>query len=157
VGIALIILSLSHTPLPAPDYHNVRHHDGPGEVCEHHDHLLRWHPHAGIASDVAILHWHWFVPNEGSSGSNPSNKAPALHAHIADWLAPNWDENQPSVASTPRPIDDSAPAATLTLLPPVESTPAALASRDGPLAIHAFTATFAPGSDLTSLLLRRVC
>ena len=63
LGIILLILSMVHTPLPQPDFHNIRHHDGQGEVCEHHDHLLRWHPGATVASDVAVLHWHWFLPH----------------------------------------------------------------------------------------------
>ena len=69
LGISLLILSLVHTPLPQPDFHNIRHHDGPGEVCEHHDHLLRWHPGAGVARDVAVLHWHWFLPAD--PGTDP--------------------------------------------------------------------------------------
>ena len=55
--IGVVILSVIHVPLPQADYHNVRHHDGPGEICDHHDHLLRWHPSAdiGCRPDVAAL------------------------------------------------------------------------------------------------------
>src|SRR3954452_18321557 len=78
LGIVFLILSLVHAPLPQPDFHNIRHHDGPGEVCDHHDHLLRWHPGAGVARDVAILHWHWFLPtSEPSYGAAPVDQ-PAL-------------------------------------------------------------------------------
>ena len=42
LGITLLILSLVHAPWPQADFHNVRHHDEPGQVCEHHDHLLRY-------------------------------------------------------------------------------------------------------------------
>ena len=61
-GIGLLILSLVHVPLPQADYHNIRHHDAPGEICGYHDHLLRWHPSADLNDDVTMLHWHWFVP-----------------------------------------------------------------------------------------------
>ena len=44
LGIGFLILSAIHIPLPQADYHNIRHHDAPGEICLYHDHLLRWHP-----------------------------------------------------------------------------------------------------------------
>ena len=62
LGVGLLILSLVHVPLPQADYHNIRHHDKPGEICGYHDHLLRWHPSADVDDDVTMLHWHWFVP-----------------------------------------------------------------------------------------------
>ena len=62
MGIGILILSLVHVPLPQADYHNIRHHDAPGEICGYHDHLLRWHPSADHDDDVTMLHWHWFVP-----------------------------------------------------------------------------------------------
>ena len=58
----MLILSVVHVPLPQADYHNIRHHDAPGEICVYHDHLLRWHPSADLDDDVTMLHWHWFVP-----------------------------------------------------------------------------------------------
>ena len=61
-GVVLLALGLFRVPLPQADFHNIRHHDGTGEVCPHHDHLLRWHPKASQNEDVAMLHWHWFVP-----------------------------------------------------------------------------------------------
>src|SRR5437763_1208571 len=99
VGIVLLILSLVHTPLPEPDFHNIRHHDGPGEVCDHHDHLLRWHPGAGVARDVAVLHWHWFLPTPAGSDASPApgGAGPALHAHAPVWLAGSWDDDGPRV------------------------------------------------------------
>ena len=51
----IVVLSVIHMPLPQADFHNVRHHDGPGEVCVHHDHLLRWHPSAGTSADLRSL------------------------------------------------------------------------------------------------------
>src|SRR5438067_12993039 len=84
LGIVITILGLVHAPLPQPDFHNIRHHDGPGEVCEHHDHLLRWHPGAGIADDVAVLHWHWFLPTVEPFDPSPVPAGPAVHAHVVD-------------------------------------------------------------------------
>ena len=62
LGIVLLIPGLLRIPLPQVDYHNIRHHDGAGEFCPYHDHLLRWHPTASQNEDVAMLHWHWLVP-----------------------------------------------------------------------------------------------
>src|SRR3954470_22387241 len=88
--IALAILSLVHAPLPQPDFHTIRHHDAPGEVCPKHDHLLRWHHDAGSSSDVAVLHWHWFLPTTSGEADSPplgSGSGLALHAHLPDWQA----------------------------------------------------------------------
>jgi hypothetical protein len=100
-GIALVILGLVHIPLPQPDFHNVRHHDGPGEICVYHDHLLRWHPTARYNDDVAILHWHWFLPlsepadqSPDSDGQHNPISGPALHAHVGDGLEPGWSTEQ---------------------------------------------------------------
>jgi hypothetical protein len=84
--------------LPQADYHNIRHHDSPGEICLYHDHLLRWHPSANSDADVALLHWHWFVPLVEPGANNPDTgeghrapgSGPALHAHLGDWPEPNW-------------------------------------------------------------------
>jgi hypothetical protein len=94
----MLILSTIRVPLPQADYHNIRHHDGPGEVCVYHDHLLRWHPSADSAADVAMLHWHWLAPlvepGAGRPGEDPEDRAPgsgpALHAHFGDWPQPDW-------------------------------------------------------------------
>jgi hypothetical protein len=98
LGIALLILSAIRIPLPQADYHNVRHHDAPGEICPYHDHLLRWHPTADRAEDVALLHWHWFLPlvqpGAAPGGSDDEQRTPgsgpALHAHLGDWAEPDW-------------------------------------------------------------------
>jgi hypothetical protein len=97
LGIGMLILSVIHVPLPQADFHNIRHHDGPGEICLHHDHLLRWHPAADSNDDVSLLHWHWFVP--AIELGNPNQRAndddqrpgtgPALHAHVGDGLRPD--------------------------------------------------------------------
>src|SRR5512142_2405349 len=106
LGIVALILSLVHAPLPEPDFHNIRHHDGPGELCEFHDHLLRWHPSAGVASDVAVLHWHWFLPVTPGDGA-PADDGPALHANAPAWLTGAWDDDGPRISSdtTARALD----------------------------------------------------
>jgi hypothetical protein len=98
LGIGLMILSAIHIPLPQPDYHNIRHHDAPGEICPYHDHLLRWHPRAAANEDVSLLHWHWFVPlvepgarpPGGDDDRHAPRSGPALHAHVGDWPEPDW-------------------------------------------------------------------
>src|SRR4051812_5129590 len=158
LGIAFLIFSLVHTPLPQPDFHNIRHHDAPGEVCEHHDHLLRWHPGASGAEDVALLHWHWFWPTPDGSGPSPEGEGRAVHAHVADWFASTWEDaprvvpddhsrlvaRPDSWSSSPIPTDSLAGA----------SDAPALLDRSRPLT---FGATFAPRASLTSRLHRWVC
>lgn len=159
LGIVLMILSLSQTPLPAPDFHNVRHHDGAGEVCEHHDHLLRWHPNAGLAEDVAILHWHWFLPTPGIPDQPSDNTGPAMHAHVADAFAPTWDDGLPRKADEPfRPIGRPSDSGPSFQVPPIlDGAWFVVASRDGPRTVRAFSATFAPHTNITSLLVRWTC
>jgi hypothetical protein len=104
LGIGILILSVVHVPLPQADYHNIRHHDAPGEICVYHDHLLRWHPSADSDDDVTMLHWHWFVPlaELGDHHLRPNDEhhgpgsGPSLHAHLGDWPAPDW-EGEPVV------------------------------------------------------------
>jgi hypothetical protein len=92
--IGLLICSVVQVPLPQPDYHNIRHHDAPGEICLYHHHLLRWHPTADADRDVALLHWHWFVPpvelaggpGRPASQNQDDDSRPSLHAHIGDLL-----------------------------------------------------------------------
>jgi hypothetical protein len=103
MGIGLLIVSLIHVPLPQADYHNIRHHDGPGERCLYHDHLVRWHPSAEFDEDVALLHWHWFVPvvelgnplhRTGDDDQRPGS-GPAMHAHVGDSLQPDDWRSEP--------------------------------------------------------------
>jgi hypothetical protein len=160
LGITLLILSLVHTPLPQPDFHNIRHHDGKGEVCEHHDHLLRWHPGATGARDVAVLHWHWFLPGPPGSDPTPEGSGPAVHAHAPAWQVSTWDDG-------PRVVAAGAPSRLLTrpAPSPLDHLPLTV---PGPALIGfmpdtgahpplAFGATFAPGVSLTSLLHRWTC
>ena len=101
--IGIVILSVIHIPLPQADYHNVRHHDGPGEVCVHHDHLLRWHPRAHVNADLTLLHWHWFLPmlepgdphQRSDDDHHRPGSGPALHAHVGDGLVPEQWRREP--------------------------------------------------------------
>jgi len=101
LGIALMIPGLLRVPLPQADFHIIRHHHGAGETCPQHDHLLRWHPQADEAEDVAVFHWHWFLPHSLDSAlSADRGEAPVLHAHDGDqFLECFWS---PSPAS---PVD----------------------------------------------------
>jgi hypothetical protein len=94
LGISLLIASVVRVPLPQADYHNIRHHDAPGEKCLFHDHLLRWHPSAASDEDVALLHWHWFVPlaepDDPNQQDGADHRGPVLHAHWSDWPEPDW-------------------------------------------------------------------
>jgi hypothetical protein len=153
----LLILGLVHAPLPQPDYHNVRHHDGAGEVCEHHDHLLRWHPNAGRAADVAMLHWHWFLPTTNPWDLPPEGNGPAVHAHVVDWQAATWDDRPEVSADTPaRGTLALTPAPGLTSLTlPHLATTTMVAPGCRPA--RSFSATFAPTAPLASLFQRWDC
>lgn len=108
LGIGLLIPGLLRVPLPQVDYHNIRHHDGAGEICPHHDHLLRWHPMASQNQDVAVLHWHWLAPQAVQSSSpddrdqdGPSSSLPSLHAYLPDCVEPDW-QTDPVIRSEGR-------------------------------------------------------
>jgi len=94
MGISLLIASVVRLPLPQADFHNIRHHDSPGEICLFHNHLLRWHPTAESDADVALLHWHWFVPlaesDDPDQRAGDDRQGPVLHAHFSDWPVPDW-------------------------------------------------------------------
>jgi hypothetical protein len=153
----LVILGLVHTPLPQPDFHNIRHHDGPGQVCEHHDHLLRWHPGAGIADDVAVLHWHWFLPAADPFDLSPKNAGPALHAHVVDWQASTWEDGpRVSADTTSRLLGaiEASPSLAPLALPCAAGT---AVPAPGHWRAHTFGATFAPHTHLSCLLQRWVC
>lgn len=99
--VSLLILGLARAPMPRADFHNVRHHDAAGEVCELHDHLLRWHPDAGRAADVAILHWHWLAPGLGEEDpATLGRNLPQIHAHVDEGAAIVVDDS-PQIAADP--------------------------------------------------------
>jgi len=160
LGVLGLILSLVHTPLPQPDYHNIRHHDAPGELCAYHDHLLRWHPQAKAAEDVAVLHWHWFLPVSEQPEALESNDGPAWHAHVADWDAGVWDagvrDSEAPRLSTPSVRFDERPqpSPVTALLPALTDAPAHPLAADPP---QTFSATFARRVSLASLLQRWSC
>jgi hypothetical protein len=157
LGIVLLILGLVRTPLPQPDYHNIRHHDSPGEVCEHHDHLLRWHPGAGRADDVAILHWHWFFPATDPFDLRPAGNGPAVHAHVVDWQAATWEDG-PNLSAAPPARGtltlQPAPGPTSVTLPALATT-TLVATSCRPA--RSFSATFAPAAPLACLFQRWDC
>jgi hypothetical protein len=154
----LLILGMVRVPLPEPDYHNVRHHDRPGEVCEHHDHLLRWHPDAGQSEDVAVFHWHWFLPTSGPLDLSGQGEGAALHAHVVGWDAPTINAGPPVVPRGPgRPIDAVVfHFATLFAVLPLAADSSILDDA-GPPSVRAFCATFAPHASLSCLLQRWAC
>jgi hypothetical protein len=157
LGIIVLILGLVHTPLPQPDFHNIRHHDGPGEVCEFHDHLLRWHPGAGHADDVAMLHWHWLFATAGPFDLSSEHAGAAIHAHVVDWQAAPWEDGPQVSADTTARGDlptSSAPGPAFLILP--DATPPA-APASGMRHWRTFGATFAPHAPLPCLLQRWVC
>jgi hypothetical protein len=165
-GVVLLALGLIRIPLPQADFHNIRHHDGAGEVCPHHDHLLRWHPKANQNDDVAMLHWHWFVPQsqegDGSPASGDGPNSPtsghALHAYLADCLEPDWNSDpviQPDARG--RSIQGTAPGLSLldpysisTSLVPASPPPAAMLASSMPL-------TAGPRAGLIGLFQRSNC
>ena len=146
MGIAILILSLLHVPLPQADYHNIRHHDSPGEICGYHDHLLRWHPSANHDADVTMLHWHWFVPivefgnpdeRPDDDGNHHPGQGPSVHAQLGDWPAPDW-HGEPVIGpdSHGRLLDrltlsqsDASQAALLEIVAPLDSRSGRLSSR----------------------------
>ena len=158
LGIIALILSLVHAPLPQPDFHNIRHHDGPGQVCEHHDHLLRWHPDARSADNVAILHWHWFFPAVPDTGAPIRDGGSALHAHVPAWQASNWDDGPRILPDESSRLLGRPTPSLVALIPPTDLADALGAGpATGPPRPLAFGATFAPRASLTSLLQRWVC
>ena len=141
-GIGLLILGMLHVPLPQPDYHNVRHHDAPGEVCGYHDHLLRWHPDAAQGGDFAILHWHWFLPD---SGPVDAGDGAAIHAHVVGWDAPTVEAGPPVMTrEAGRFLDVPAmPLGQLIAILPVVDDRTTLGETGRP-GVHAFGAALRP-------------
>lgn len=157
LSISLLILSLVHTPWPRADFHNVRHHDGPGQVCEFHDHLLRWHPNSGLAEDVAILHWHWVAPSTNPDDGKHSGDRPTIHAH-----ADGWEAMAPDVS--PLVVPDTASRRFLPMIACLLSIDIEhpgnlirLRSGTGLAPPNGFGATFAPGVSLSAWLQRWSC
>jgi hypothetical protein len=156
LGMGFLILSLVHTPLPRADFHNIRHHDGPGEVCWFHDHLLTWHPDARMADDVAVLHWHWFLPSPGPD--RPTGEQGAVNSRVPDWSGLSWNEGPQLSPQTGARFVGRAALEQAALAPAPLSTALSLVPvRAGPGWWHALSATFAPRISLTSLLSRWIC
>ena len=158
VTVSLLILVLLPTPWPKVEFHNVRHHDAPGQVCEYHDHLLRWHPDATGAEDVAVLHWHWAWPSREVAESGHGGTGLRLHAYLGQEVLPATDSGPAIVADafarllTP-PLAGPTSSWVAFDLPPRDS----LALRSGDPVALTFSATFAPRTSLTSRLHRWSC
>ena len=156
LAIGLLVLGLGHTPLPQADFHNIRHHDDLGESCRYHDHLLRWHPRAGLAEDVAVLHWHWVLP--GRSDAVPEGGRPVVLAQVPDWSGLTPDALAQLVPDTcGRPLDrverdSSMPVSAAEIL-----AWARLPARAGPKRFSALGADRAAEIPLTTLLHRWTC
>jgi hypothetical protein len=154
LGIIWLILGLAPIPLPQVDFHNVRHHDGLGEVCEYHDHLLVWHPDAGLSEDVAVWHCHWLLASLNSTDMEPVGDGPAAHAHIPS-TAPVACCDAPRIASAARSVSvswlDSWSPAALTI-PLLFEEPAPVPTGSPPA-----SSSLAPHVSLTLLLQRLTC
>ena len=162
-GIMCLALSLVHSPLPWPDFHNVRHHDGTGEICANHEHLLRWHPDAKLAEDVAMLHWHWFVPLDGGSVPANGHDGLTLHASAPEWPCGSLCEHRNSV-STPCEITQALTGVIRTLTNPDVATIFSLQPDPPPKLrlgaaslLTCYSATFRAHASLPTLLQRWTC
>ena len=158
VAVSLLILALLPTPWPKVEFHNVRHHDAPGQVCEYHDHLLRWHPGARAADDVAVLHWHWAWPPPDDADPGHDGDGPRLHAHLGPDGLPATDPGSVAVADTAsRPAPPTATAPPLLQWGLASAPPdiAHLRPPDWPTA--AAGTPFAPRASLTARLHRWTC
>lgn len=108
VLVSLLIVATLPTPLPRVEFHNVRHHDAPGQVCEYHDHLLRWHADASEADDVPVLHWHWGWLGQGEDDASHLGQTPRLHAfQVPD--SPTSVDPGPAVVADPSQKGTVAP------------------------------------------------
>lgn len=80
--VALLIFCLTKAPLPAADFHAIRHFHGRGQLCPMHDHLVRWHS-SDVLTERSVLHFHWVsfgfpaVPFDETSG-------PVVRAELHD-------------------------------------------------------------------------
>ena len=164
-GVVLLALGLFRVPLPQADFHNIRHHDGTGEVCPHHDHLLRWHPKASQNEDVAMLHWHWFVPQSqdgdrppGGDDQNTPASGHALHAYLADCLEPDWNAD-PVIRTDARGRAFRSIAPSLSLLAPSGGLTSPVAASPPPAAMLASSMHCAAGlrAGLIGLFQRSNC
>ncbi|WP_435020825.1 hypothetical protein TA3x_002042 [Tundrisphaera sp. TA3] len=161
LGISLLILGLAHTPMPQADFHNVRHHDDPGQVCVLHDHLLRWHPDAGMADDVAVLHWHWLMPTAGpDDGAKLGQDAPRIHAHVDDWQGITVDDATQFVADSGSRMIDPPSASPISAfdLAAIASPPDDRGLRAGPMPpLRAYGSTLTAHAPLSCWLARWSC
>ena len=125
----------------------------PGEVCPKHDHLLRWHHDAGSSSDVAVLHWHWFLPTTSGEADAPQlGSAPVLPCMpISPTGRPRRTTTSPQVAPDRESSRLVVKARSLLAaspfdLPAIAVRPSGFVFRAAPPPL-AFSATFAPRAE----------
>ncbi len=158
LAVSLLILALLPTPLPKVEFHNVRHHDEAGQVCEYHDHLLRWHPDAAAGADVAVLHWHWGWPVPDPTDDGHTGTIPRLHAYLAE-------EALPTAESAPAIVPDGMARSFVPVAAPLLAAMLVddscvhdyRLSQPGIPRALTFGATFAPRTSLTTRLHRWSC
>ena len=159
LAVSLLILALLPTPWPKVEFHNVRHQDEAGQVCEYHDHLLRWHPDASSGGEVAVLHWHWGWPT-AALGPEHDGNGPLLHAQIPADALPTAEPTpalaaDASARSLVAPLFESESSIPTTAFDLLTLDPLSL--RGGIPPALTFSATFAPRISLTARLHRWSC
>lgn len=155
-SVALLILGLSRTPVPMADFHNIRHHHNPGQVCRLHDHLLRYHPNDNSAPDQRVLHWHWLFPWELADHPSAPGK-PAIHAHTPVGLDLTRDDGPQLTPSVSVQLVERATYHARVDLPLCAKGIESATVRAGPARCRAFTSTFPAHPRLTPILQRWVC
>ncbi|HEV3122045.1 MAG TPA: hypothetical protein VGY53_09090, partial [Isosphaeraceae bacterium] len=118
----------------------------------------RWHPEAYGAQDIAILHWHWFLPVPGSAQGGAGAGVPVAHSQLPDWSGLAWDQApQLGPEARTRITGRAAPIRPHPCLVDGVAMSDTLAVRAGPCPLHSFSATFARRVSSTSLLNRWIC
>jgi hypothetical protein len=154
---ALLILCLAPIPLPVPDYHDLGHRHGEGQVCTDHEHLLRWHPDDVPSDEGAVLHWHWVTFLLGTPDPATSADGPVDPTGSPDPLAfalGGGPQFTPAVAMRPR-----LKVARLVglLLPPGAVASSSVALTGPAPTARGFGSTYGPRTSRASLFQRWDC
>ena len=158
LAVSLLILALLPTPWPKVEFHNVRHQDEAGQVCEFHDHLLRWHPDAPSGVEVAVLHWHWGWPPRVDDSTEHPDDTPRLIGHLPDVALPTAEPTPAILVDTPAHSQVATGFEPPCRFSAFERpTPDPLAFGSGRSDALTFSASFAPRTSLTSRLHRWSC
>ena len=157
-AVSLLILALLPTPWPKVEFHNVRHQDESGQVCEFHDHLLRWHPDASSGDEVAVLHWHWGWPPRVDDPANHADDTPRLIGHLPDVALPTTEPISAIVADpSTRELSMTTFESSFGSCVFGHFTPDLPLIGLGQSPALTFSATFAPRTSLTARLHRWSC